>query len=90
MLFDIEVVIHEGWALDNSVYRKGPMALKTLDTFGKCQRPVFSLGVTMHNITNLKIWTQLVIENNKRRKKHPCCQNLCSDANIKDLRPDVF
>ena len=29
--------------------------LKTLDTFGNCQRPVFSLGVSqyMHKITNL-------------------------------------
>ena len=30
LLFDIEVVIHEVWALDKSVYRKGPMALKQL------------------------------------------------------------
>ena len=29
LLFDIEVVIHEVWALDKSVYRKGPMALIT-------------------------------------------------------------
>ena len=29
--------------------------LKTLDTFGSCQRPVFSLGVSqhMHEVTNL-------------------------------------
>ena len=33
----------------------GKMLLKTLDTIGNCQRPVFSLGVSqhMHNITNL-------------------------------------
>ena len=30
-------------------------SLKTLDTFGNCRRPVFSLGVSqhMHKITNL-------------------------------------
>ena len=28
LLFDIEIVILEVWALDNTVYRKGPMASK--------------------------------------------------------------
>ena len=27
LLFDVEVVVHKVWALDNTVYRKGPMAL---------------------------------------------------------------
>ena len=31
LLFDIEVMIHEVWALDNTVYRKGPMAFMFTD-----------------------------------------------------------
>ena len=40
---------------DNTVYRKCPMALKTMDTVGNCQRLVLTVGVSqhMHNITNL-------------------------------------
>ena len=33
LLFYIEVVIHEVWALDNTVYRKGPMALNVVFLF---------------------------------------------------------
>ena len=38
--------------------------LKTRDTIGKCQRQVFSLGVSQHMHKNkpVKIWTQLVVE----------------------------
>ena len=35
MLFDIEVVIHEVWDLDNTVYLKGPMALREVDEYFK-------------------------------------------------------
>ena len=35
LLFDIEVVVHKVWALDNTVYRKGPMALSSISN---CQR----------------------------------------------------
>ena len=34
LLFDIEVVIHEVWALGNTVYQKGPVALKAVYTIG--------------------------------------------------------
>ena len=38
-----------------SNYQLCPMSLKTVDTIGICQRPVFSFGVShyMHKITNL-------------------------------------
>ena len=48
-----------------SDYQTYTIPLKTLDTFGNCQRPVVSLGVSQHNAWNnksVKIWTELVIE----------------------------
>ena len=53
--------------------------LKALDTFGNCQRTVFSLGVSQHmhkNNKSVKIWTQLVRK--WRKKKYPCCTNVCA------------
>ena len=46
--------------------------LKALDTFGNCQRPMFSLGVSQH--MPVKIWAQLVVEVVRalRKKKHLC------------------
>ena len=42
------------------------MALKTVDTIGNCQTPVFSLGVAQHNkITNL--WTFELTRSSKLR-----------------------
>ena len=43
------------WKLQIVVWPLNFLQLKTLDTFGDCQRPVFSLGVSqlMHKITNL-------------------------------------
>jgi len=39
------------------------MLMAQRDTFGNCQRPVFSLGVTQHAYDkSVKIWTQLVME----------------------------
>ena len=53
--------------------------LKTVDTNGNCQRPVFSLGVSqhMHKITNLwkfeLNWSSKLRDNNEEKKKnHPC------------------
>ena len=49
------------------------LGLKTLDTIGNCQRPVFSLGVSqhMHKITNLGQfelnWLSKLGDNNERK-----------------------
>ena len=49
------------------------MYLKTVDTFGNCQRPVFSIGVSqhMHKITDLwkfeLIWSLKLQDNNERK-----------------------
>ena len=57
--------------------------LKGRYTFGNCQRPVFSLGVSqhMHKITSLLKfelnWSSKLRENDER-KKHPCLTNLCA------------
>ena len=42
----------------------GQHTLKESDTFGNCQRPVFSLGASQHMHTNkpVKTFPQLVIE----------------------------
>ena len=57
--------------------------LKTLDTIGKCQRPVFSLAVSqhMHKITNLwkfELNWSSNLRDNYERKKHPCHTKLCA------------
>ena len=60
--------------------------LKTLDTFGNCQRPVFSLGASQQYAQNsnpVKIWTQLVskLRNNNGRKNTLVTQGrVLSDA----------
>ena len=44
--------------------------LKTLDTIGNCQRPVFSLGVSqhMHEITKFELnWSSKFRDNNERK-----------------------
>ena len=56
--------------------------LKTLDTIGNCQRPVFSLGVSqhMHKITNLwkfELNWSLKLRDSSERKKHPCHTKFC-------------
>ena len=48
LLFDIEVVIHEVWPLDNTVYRKGPMAL-TQDAYSTLYKVQFRLNIKMLN-----------------------------------------
>ena len=45
---------------------KSDRCLRTLDTLGNCQRPVFSLGVSKHMLKDnkhVKILAQLVIKN---------------------------
>ena len=65
------------------VYDGPAVTLKTQDTIGNCQRPVFSLGVSqhMHKITNLwkfeLNWLSKLRDNNER-KKHPCHMKLCA------------
>ena len=59
--------------------------IKTLDTIGNCQRPVFSLtwciSKFMHEITNL--WKFVLnqssnLRDNNERKKHSCHTKLCA------------
>ena len=66
--------------------------LKGLDTFGNCQRPVFSLGAYhyMHKITNLwkfeLNWSSKLRGNNGRKNtlvKRSC---VLSDARFRDLK----
>ena len=56
---------------------------QSVPTFGNCQSPVFSLGVSqhMHKITNL--WKfglnwSLKLQEDNERKKQLCCTNLCA------------
>ena len=51
--------------------------LKTVDTIGNCQRPVFSLGVSKHMHTRTNLWKFELKWSSKLRdmnevKKHPC------------------
>ena len=57
--------------------------LKTVDTIGNCQRPVFSLAVPeyMHKITNLwkfELNRSSKLRDNNERKQHPCYTKLCA------------
>ena len=57
--------------------------LKTVDTIGNCQTPVFSLGESQqkHKITNLwkfELNWSLKLRDNNERKKHPCYMKLCA------------
>ena len=59
-----------------SNYQQCPLPLKTLDTIGNCQRPVFSLGVSQHMHKITKLWKfelnwSLKLRDNNERKKHP-------------------
>ena len=60
------------------------MRLKALDTFGNCQRPVFSLGVSQY-MHHMVIQLQ---ENNERRS---CCITVCAFRCLyKGFSPDVL
>ena len=57
--------------------------LKTVDTIGNFQRPVFSLPVShhMHEIINLwkfELNRSSKLRDNNARKKHPCHTKLCA------------
>ena len=66
--------------------------LKTLDTIGNCQRPVFSLGVFQHmhiNNKHVKIWAQSVVEVwdiNERKNTLVTQSCVLSDAWFRDLK----
>ena len=72
------------------VFQLGSL-VKALDTFGNCQRPVFSFGVSqhMHKIINLwtfeLIWSSKMEENNDRKKQSCRTSCLLSDAWNRDL-----
>ena len=53
-------------------------SLRALETFGNCQRSVFSLGVSqhMHKINCFENLSLKLQENYERKK--PCCTNLCA------------
>ena len=74
---------HKEYIIQESVFQVITRALKTLDTTGNCQRPVFSLGVSqhMHKLTNLwkfeLNWSKQLRDNNER-KNHPCHTKLCA------------
>ena len=60
-----------------------PLKPKVRYTFGNCQRPVFSHGVSQHKhkITNLwkfELNWSSKLRGNDERKKLPCCTNLCA------------
>ena len=61
----------------NSLFRELHIPLKALDTFGNCQRPVFSLGVPPAYYVNIRTqyWSSMWQEN-KMTEKHYCCTNL--------------
>ena len=56
LLFDIEVVVHKVWTLENTVYRNGPMALKQVYNYSYCQRPASTLYVRQHSHEVIKLW----------------------------------
>ena len=68
--------------------------LKTVDTIGNCQRPVFSLGVSqhMHKITNL--WkfelnrSSKLRDNYERRKNILVTRIVCFQ--VLDFRPEIL
>ena len=79
LTLSLSLILWEVKAADthlSHLWTETKLALKTLDTFGVCQRPVFSLSVSqhMHEITNmLKFelnWSSKLQDNNDR--KHPC------------------
>ena len=65
------------------VFTKSIIFLKTLDTIGNCQRPVFAIGVSqrMYKIT-MRMWTFELDWSSELRdnyeRKHPCHTKLCA------------
>ena len=70
----------------NLNYKRYQVPLKTLDTIGNCQRPVFSLGVSqhMHTITNLRKFelnqSSKLRDNNERKITPVTRRCVLSDA----------
>ena len=66
--------------------------LKTVDTIGNCQRPVFSLGISqrMHKITNLLKFelnrSSMLRDNNERKNTLVTLSCALSDAWFRDLK----
>ena len=62
--------------------------LKTVDTIGSCQTPVFSLAVSqhMHKITNLELDLSSELRENYDRKIHPCTRNCFQMLDFKTSR----
>ena len=59
------------------------VSLKTLDTFGNCQKPFFPLCVSQHmhkitNCENLSLIGRRSCEILMKEKKHPCHTKLCA------------
>ena len=57
--------------------------LKTLDTIGYCQRPLFSFGVSQHLQTKTNMWKfelnwSSKLRDNNERKKKTCHTKLCA------------
>ena len=68
--------------------------LKVLDTFGNCQRPVFSLGPCQHYVSLLTFgpyWSSKLQDNNGRKTHtHTCCTKWSAfRCQIKGFRPWV-
>ena len=65
-------------------------SLKTLDTIGNCQRPVFSLGVSQHMHKTTNLWKfELKKLRDKKWKKKPCYTKLC-DFRCLISRPQIL
>ena len=70
--------------------------LKGRYTFGYCQRPVFSLGVSQrkHKITNLwnfePNWSSKLQENDERKKTPLLDEFVCFQIGIKEFWLEVF
>ena len=69
--------------------------LKALDTFGNCQRPVLSFGVSKHmhkiiSLWNLRLNWSLKLQENDEWKKHPCCLKFVLSNKNKRLQLKSF
>ena len=68
---------------------------KVIYTFGNCQRPVFSLGVSQHKHKITSLWTfelnwSSKLWENDERQKHPFWTNLCAFRSRRRLLEVVY
>ena len=81
-IFYAYIGIHQVRRLVFDNYQRCPVSLKTLDTIGNCQRPVFTFGVSQHKpkITNLwkfeHNWSSKLQDKNER--KNTLVTKLCA------------